>query len=68
MAFSPIFTDVEQEPFYLVVNLKYLLTLPHKTSIFEAKYRIREQLLNQLILRASNHASRPGINELYVSK
>lgn len=65
---SPLFfTDVEQEPFYLVVNLKYLLTLPsHKTSIFEAKYRIREQLLNQLILRASNHASRPGINELYV--
>ncbi|MCI3881037.1 MULTISPECIES: hypothetical protein [Acinetobacter] len=65
---SPLFfTDVEPEPFYLVVNLKYLLTLPpHKTSIFEAKYRIREQLLNQLILRASNHASRPGINELYV--
>ncbi|CAM9212362.1 hypothetical protein [Acinetobacter bereziniae] len=65
---SPLFfTDVEQEPFYLVVNLKYLLTLPpHKTSIFEAKYRVREQLLNQLILRASNHASRPGINELYV--
>ncbi|MDQ8997462.1 hypothetical protein RFH54_16145 [Acinetobacter soli] len=65
---SPLFfTDVELEPFHLVVNLKYLVTLPsHKTSIFEAKYRIREQLLNQLILRASNHASRPGINELYV--
>ncbi|MBJ8501665.1 MULTISPECIES: hypothetical protein [Acinetobacter] len=65
---SPLFfTDAETEPFYLVINLKYLLTLhSQKTSIFEVKYRIREQLLNQLILRASNHASRPGINELYV--
>lgn len=67
---SPLFfTDQEAEPFYLVVNLKYLISLPKfKTSIFEAKYRIREQLLNQLILRASNHASRPGIAELFVSK
>lgn len=66
---SPLFqTDLETEPFYLVFNLKYLISLPkHKISIFEPRYRIREQLLNQLILRASNHASRPGITELYVS-
>jgi len=67
---SPLFfTDKDSAPFYLIFNLKYLISLPkHKTFIFEAKYRIREQLLNQLIIKASNHASRPGITELFPPK
>lgn len=65
---SPLFF-VDEEPFYLLLNLQIIVSFTkNEIKSYEVLYRIREQLLNQLILRATTYASRPGITELPAPK
>lgn len=55
-------------PFHLVLNLQLIITfVKGKLDNYTTTYRIREQLLNQIILRAANFSSRPGITELILT-
>jgi hypothetical protein len=56
------------QPFHLVLNLQLIITaVKGKFDTYTTVYRIREQLLNQIILRTANFSSRPGITELILS-
>ncbi len=67
---SPLFYyEGAGSPFYIVLNLQLVITtVKDKLAGYETLYRIREQLLNQIILRTTTFASRPGITELYVPR
>jgi hypothetical protein len=63
---SPPFSEPQAaDSFYLYVNCRMQITVPpDDCKDWSVLYRIREQLLMQLITTASNHASRPGIVSL----
>lgn len=65
---SPVFlTTVRPEPFRLYVHIRFLISvLPHTTESWDACYRIREQLLMNLLASSSNYSSRPGFVQLPV--
>ncbi|WP_228149860.1 hypothetical protein, partial [Acinetobacter baumannii] len=57
----------EDPAFYIVLNLQLVISkVKGQLDSYQTLYRLREQLLNQVIVRATTFASRPGINELYV--
>lgn len=62
---SPVFkveSVCDGRPFLLKVHSLFPVTvLPRNCSAWRVRYRIREQILMQLIVTASNHISRPGI-------
>jgi hypothetical protein len=63
---SPSFSEPgSDDVFHLYVNSRMLITVPPEDCKgWSVLYRIREQLLMQLITTASNHAARPGIVNL----
>ncbi|HAV4558229.1 hypothetical protein ABGT03_06435 [Acinetobacter baumannii] len=65
---SPLFNYIDEQPaFYIVLNLQLVISkVKGQLDTYQTLYRLREQLLNQVIVRATSFASRPGINELYV--
>ena len=65
---SPLFSYANADPaFYIVLNLQLVISkVKGQLDDYQALYRLREQLLNQVIVRSTSFASRPGINELYV--
>lgn len=65
---SPLFSYRDEDPaFYIVLNLQLVISkVKGQLDSYQTLYRLREQLLNQVIVRATTFASRPGINELYV--
>ena len=65
---SPLFSYIDEDPaFYIVLNLQLVISkVKGQLDEYHNLYRLREQLLNQVIVRATSFASRPGINELYV--
>jgi hypothetical protein len=53
---------VDSSPFHLAVNCRYLVTVPKsETEKWTTVYRLREQLLMDLIDFAAGYISRPGI-------
>jgi hypothetical protein len=61
---SPVLV-VDDSPFYLAVNCRYLITVPKsQVKSWTAVYRLREQLLMDLIDYAGGYISRPGKVEL----
>ena len=64
---SPLFNYIDEDPaFYIVLNLQLVVSkVKGQLDTYQTLYRLREQLLNQVIVRATSFASRPGINELY---
>ncbi|MCH7292744.1 hypothetical protein MMP65_14945 [Acinetobacter sp. ANC 3926] len=65
---SPLFSYIDADPaFYIVLNLQLVISkVQGQLDSYQTLYRLREQLLNQVIVRATSFASRPGINELHV--
>lgn len=63
---SPIFiTSIDKAPMKLHVHIRFPITiLPNQAKEWEVHYRIREQLLMNLITSVSNYVSRPGIVSL----
>lgn len=63
---SPTITlPEESDPFVLHVNSRFEITRPESaTTNWQAVYRLREQLLMQLIAHASAYVGRPGIVRL----
>ncbi len=64
---SPVLlSDSNDEPFNLAVNARYSLSVaPTDIGEWNSVYRLREQLLMQLISHVSGYLSRPGIIALY---
>jgi hypothetical protein len=61
---SPVFA-IQGPPFRLTVNCRYFVTIPQaQTEGWVAAYRLREQLLMDLIDYSGGYVSRPGIVEL----
>jgi hypothetical protein len=60
---SPILmTNSNDGPFELVANSRYLITLTKsQAESCAVRYRLREQILMQLINHAGQHGTRPGI-------
>jgi hypothetical protein len=65
---SPVFLPPDShEPSRLLVHMRFPVTvLPKACAKWRASYRLREQLLMQLISAASAYAARPGIVQLPV--
>lgn len=65
---SPVFLTTDNpEPFRLHVHIRFLISvLPQIGESWGACYRIREQLLMNLLATASSYSSRPGIVQLTV--
>ena len=60
-----LFLDPDFGPFFLAVNSRYSLSAPSgEAANWQPLYRLREQLLMQLISHASNYQARPGIVQL----
>ena len=65
---SPVLV-VDGQPFRLTVNCRYFVTVPQaQTEGWTVVYRLREQLLMDLIDYAGEYVTRPGIFELRTSK
>lgn len=61
---SPCF-DLNDEVFFLHVNARFSLSLPRtRAKGEEPLFRLREQLLNELIYRLHSYGARPGIVSL----
>ncbi len=61
----PFLRDSSQDPFKLRVNARFTVTAaPEDVACWKPVYRLREQLLMQLVSHAANHLSRPGILQL----
>jgi hypothetical protein len=60
---SPVFSiDADKEPFKLFVNAIYLISVTGGATLrWSVAYRLREQLLMELIHKAAEHNARPGI-------
>ena len=58
---SPCF-DLDGKPHFLHVNARFQMSLP-SAEVAEAQplFRLREQLLNDLVYRLHSHGARPGI-------
>lgn len=53
------------DPYVLHVHVRFgISVLPKRADGWKVKYRLREQLLMQLVSHASTHVARPGIVEL----
>jgi hypothetical protein len=64
---SPLFIDAGKAAFRLYIHMRYPMTLSLKQqNKLQANFRLREQLLMELITKASHHAARPGIMQLSV--
>jgi hypothetical protein len=63
---SPVFVVPGiDEPFRLFVHIRFPLSLlPTECDVWSARYRLREQLLMNLIASTSNYTSRPGVVQL----
>ena len=63
---SPLLTiDVDQQPFVLAINSRYSLSFPRDdVEQWESVYRLREQLMMQLIAHTNSYLARPGIIQL----
>lgn len=63
---SPWLTiDADQEPFVLAVNSRYSVSVPRDDAgQWRPAYRLREQLLMQLIDHANSYLARPGVIQL----
>lgn len=62
---SPTFLSETGREVRLISNVLYTSTLSHRKAKNKiAVYRLRDQLVNQLAFRRSQHAIRPGIVEL----
>lgn len=65
---SPVFTLDGIEPFNLLVNSRFVLSLPSEfCQDWTVRYRMREQLVMHLISHANTYVSRPGIVQLPIS-
>lgn len=65
---SPVFTLGGVEPFRLLVNSRFSLSLPSGLcQDWTVRYRMREQLVMHLISHANTYVSRPAIVQLTVS-
>lgn len=64
---SPIFQrEGSDGQFYLVANARYVVTFTRaRAAKFRSRYRLREQLLSQLVKHAADYSARPGIVALY---
>src|SRR3984957_11860260 len=61
---SPVMTipSLAADSFHLVLNSRYLFTLTeNEVQGFTVRYRLREQILMQLIAHAGQYVTRPGI-------
>lgn len=59
---SPVFRSEDDREVRLIANVLYTATLTkRKAKKLAAAYRLRDQLINQLAFRRSQHAMRPGI-------
>ena len=57
--------EPESRPFVLAVNTRFSVSVTRSTAEkWRAQYRLREQLLMQLITHVSNYQARPGIVSL----
>ena len=65
---SPCF-DLDGKPHFLHVNARFQMSLP-SAEVAEAQplFRLREQLLNDLIYRLHSHGARPGIISFHESE
>lgn len=64
---SPTFQkDGAAGQFTLVANARYVVSVTRsKAASFQARYRLREQLLSHLIKHVADYGSRPGVVALY---
>lgn len=65
---SPVFLTTDSaEPFRLLVHIRFPISvLPDTAKDWTSCYRLREQLLMDILASASNYSSRPGIVQLPV--
>jgi hypothetical protein len=65
---SPIFSRGDSST-YVLVNARYPLTIPSKLAAKQkSRYRLRDQVLGELIFTMHTHASRPGIVSIFEKK
>lgn len=66
---SPVFSERDGgSPFRLYVHARFpITTIPANTERWKVRYRVRDQLLMQLLIASSSYDSRPGIVQLPIS-